>query len=460
MRTRLLTLLVSLMVGTVASPRPAVASFIRSDANADGVVDFADAVVALHVLFLAAGGFSCADAADANDDGETNILDVVLTLFHLVEGAANPAPGPSVCGEDPTADALSCDSAPACEATVECRVPVTAPWDVSDTGACLYEPASTYAPNKLGLFYLFPPNRDAAGFPVTIWLPDGASEPLPVVLWSHGGGGRRDPGESGPEWSRAFATAGYAVIAMHHMARSTTDMELNVCDRLFGIDAADCPRTTFVDVYETTDKVLDARSVLDSMVELGNLAGVEFDEDRVAVAGHSGGTGAPLFFAGCERNVLPLSDPRELFFHSPDSRPRAFIAVSPPGAEDAGWTNESLARIGRPFFTATGLGDLTPEWRVQPHDAFDSGDKYRLYINDLEAGHSVFNLRHDAGGDPVRIEREEGFHAWLVAATTAFLDAHLLGCDNALAWLESGDLATAVEADVPVGGLAPAWDVR
>jgi hypothetical protein len=58
---------------------------------------------------------ACADAADANDDGVENISDVLYLLNFLFLGTspAPSAPGPSLCGPDPTEDELDCWAGPA-----------------------------------------------------------------------------------------------------------------------------------------------------------------------------------------------------------------------------------------------------------------------------------------------------------------------------------------------------------
>jgi hypothetical protein len=49
------------------------------------------------------------DAADANDDGGVNLSDPVWIYNFLFQGGPPPpAPGPTSCGPDPTADSLIC----------------------------------------------------------------------------------------------------------------------------------------------------------------------------------------------------------------------------------------------------------------------------------------------------------------------------------------------------------------
>ena len=91
-------------------------SFVRGDANRDGVVSILDAVRALELIFLSTEPLTCPDELDVDDDGITGILDAVRLLeFLFLSGSPPSAPFPA-CGVDPTAtDLISCDStAPAC----------------------------------------------------------------------------------------------------------------------------------------------------------------------------------------------------------------------------------------------------------------------------------------------------------------------------------------------------------
>jgi hypothetical protein len=91
------------------SPSDLRQRFRRGDTNGDGLVDVSDAVAALAALFTGEGAILCADAADANDDGTVDITDpLVILSYNFVGDAGIPVPGPSACGEDPTADEIGC----------------------------------------------------------------------------------------------------------------------------------------------------------------------------------------------------------------------------------------------------------------------------------------------------------------------------------------------------------------
>ena len=56
------------------------------------------------------------DAADANDDGRLDVSDAIASLAYQFLGNVEiAAPGPLICGPDPSSDSLLCESFPPCE---------------------------------------------------------------------------------------------------------------------------------------------------------------------------------------------------------------------------------------------------------------------------------------------------------------------------------------------------------
>jgi hypothetical protein len=83
--------------------------FRRGDADPDGTLAIADAIVVLERLFLGGNPLACEDAADSNDDGRLDLTDPMALLRSLFLGAGPlPPPGSANCGPDPTPDALQC----------------------------------------------------------------------------------------------------------------------------------------------------------------------------------------------------------------------------------------------------------------------------------------------------------------------------------------------------------------
>ena len=90
------------------------ARFRRGDADADGTVSVADAIVLLGRLFLGEAAGTCQKAEDWNDDGSVDLSDPLGILGHLFLGAPGPRPPHARCGLDATPDALDCDAHAPC----------------------------------------------------------------------------------------------------------------------------------------------------------------------------------------------------------------------------------------------------------------------------------------------------------------------------------------------------------
>jgi hypothetical protein len=84
--------------------------FIRGDANDDGSLDIADAILVLEYLFSAGSTPACLSAADVNDDDVINLADPIHLLGHLFGAPSGPAPAPPFpsCGADPTPGSTAC----------------------------------------------------------------------------------------------------------------------------------------------------------------------------------------------------------------------------------------------------------------------------------------------------------------------------------------------------------------
>ena len=90
--------------------------FIRGDENQDGAIDIADPILTLQRAFIIAGQnpFPCRESSDGNDDGLVNIADPIFILGVLFSGGGPILQPAGICGIDPTADHLECDSFSIC----------------------------------------------------------------------------------------------------------------------------------------------------------------------------------------------------------------------------------------------------------------------------------------------------------------------------------------------------------
>ena len=96
------------------------APFMRGDANLDGLINIADVIRTLTVLFGGPGfigeqdSFECAGAADTNGDQLNDVADPVYLLQHLFSEGDPPPPPHFECLIDDDEAALPCDSYGAC----------------------------------------------------------------------------------------------------------------------------------------------------------------------------------------------------------------------------------------------------------------------------------------------------------------------------------------------------------
>ncbi len=82
-------------------------TFLRGDANTDGLIDIADAITIAESLFRDRV-LACRSAADVNDDGNLDVSDAVYTLRYLFLADSPPPPPFGACASDTTADGLEC----------------------------------------------------------------------------------------------------------------------------------------------------------------------------------------------------------------------------------------------------------------------------------------------------------------------------------------------------------------
>ena len=338
---------------------------------------------------------------------------------------------------------------------------------------CLYAPAVTY---PVLTFVRVIQYTDATNHvrtvPVAIRIPRGAPRPLPVAIWSHGGEPRTNPNPQAAMqiWGVASATAGYLSINLVHLAREPAaagpggGSKAAVCLNLpKPIDPATDPalcqqfRIAAIDRPRDIAAVIDELEIPSQIPRLGRLA----DTARIAVGGHSAGSGGAQTVAGAVRFSV------NQFLSLPDPRPVAFVLMSPQafgvrGFFDTGFNrpSHSWQLIDRPVFLATGDGDnicsptrlfcadgRTPSARRVPFFRMPpTGDKYQLYIHDARAYHNMFLLQ-TAQCRPADQARCAEIVLWIRSSAIAFLDAHVRQLPAAVAWLNSNNIVNASNGD-------------
>lgn len=275
------------------------------------------------------------------------------------------------------------------------------------------------------------PNQQHRDVPIRIRFPRGTTGPLPLILWSHGGG----PNETGREinytWGRTLARAGYIVIHMSHFwsneQRAAACLEFQVtdqteCFQVFPIGSLFRPRDANV--------VLGALDYLEQ--NFPQLSG-RIDRNRIAVAGWSYGSTTAMTLAGAR---LRLSSAfTDVSFVNP--LPKVFLAFSPMAAPIYGYKADSWREVTRPVLLATGSADTAPgDDGVSRRLVFQSlpvGQKYEIFIDHPDSTHDTFNLENP--------DHDE-FSQWLASYALAYFDSKLKGNTLAGSYLISGRLPT------------------
>jgi len=88
--------------------------FIRGDANGDGEINIADALLILYSLFGEGDLLICPDAADLDDSESISLTDIILALEYLFRGGSPPPYPFPRCGTDRSGTTLWC-ARPSCE---------------------------------------------------------------------------------------------------------------------------------------------------------------------------------------------------------------------------------------------------------------------------------------------------------------------------------------------------------
>lgn len=261
-------------------------------------------------------------------------------------------------------------------------------------------------------------NRDV---PVRIYQPvlPAASQPVPVVILSHGLGGNR---ESYPYLGQYWASHGYFCVHLQHAGSDTPAI------RAGGLQVMETMKKAVADPQNLVNRPKDVSFAIDHLEQL-NAPGGEFagmlDLTRIGVAGHSFGSYTTLAIAG---QVFSLPGGREISFV--DKRVKAAIAMSeqPPRLLNA---EKAMARVQIPVLHMAGtedrspFGDLDPADRRRPYDLTPpNADQYLILFDG--ARHLTF------AGVGVRLEQLAGrtdgdaaIHRAIQATTTLFWDAYL-----------------------------------
>jgi predicted dienelactone hydrolase len=268
--------------------------------------------------------------------------------------------------------------------------------------------------------------RNGREVPYKLYLPEGAPEPLPVVVWSHGAGGSRD----GAEYlGRHLASHGYAAFHLQHAGSDAAVLREHGREGMLReVARPAAAEARFADVPFAVERIV-------AMSAEGPYAG-RLDPERMGMSGHSYGAISTLVAAGQrspeagQRYAVP--------------RFKGAFAMS-PGSPRRGSATEAFDEMLMPIFHLTGtadgspLGDMEPSAREEPFRVIDDVDQYLLVLQD--GVHMTFSGR-DAGYP--KLARH---HELIRMAAIAFWDSRLRGDAAAREWLDGGGFAKELGAD-------------
>ncbi len=262
--------------------------------------------------------------------------------------------------------------------------------------------------------------------PLRICTPRGATErKLPTILFSPGLGAEH---EHYDYLCRAWTERGYITVNVTHPGTNS---------ELWRGASRPWPamHNALNDPEHWRQRPIDLRRVLDWMEQDAELAEC-IDTERLAAAGHSFGAFSTLALVG-----LRFRTPDGRTHGEIDERVRCVAAMSSQPKGMFGLFDDSWREIDVPVLHLTGTHDrdfqakLTKE-RIVAYQETPGRDQYLVVFK--RANHFAFSDGVGIGLRPP--PRDPRHHAWIIAATTAFFDAHLCRSVAAAHWLRDGGL--------------------
>ena len=276
-------------------------------------------------------------------------------------------------------------------------------------------------------------SRRGKGEPLGVWAvsPEGAPGKRPVIIFSHGLGGRP---RALVGWAQEWARRGFICLLPRHrdgvgpLLREGDQGRGESSERSLIRQALASDGTVF------ESRMRDVRDLMDALEDglAADCGWGAVETEAIGLAGHSIGAYAAQLLAGTRvqrGNESALSSYR-------DERVRAVVLISPQGAGRLGLCSDSWSDLNCPMMCISGARDRgaqgeDADWRRQPFEFAASPFKYQVTVPG--AGHFGILERRAHDG---RVNL--GHQALLQGLTGLFWQAHLLGDVAAKAALETG----------------------
>jgi predicted dienelactone hydrolase len=258
--------------------------------------------------------------------------------------------------------------------------------------------------------------------PIRIYLPQ-AMQVAPVVLFSHGLGGSR---EGNSYLGKHWAARGYVSVFLQHPGSDTAVWRGEAKGhRMQAMHEAASGQNFLL-------RVKDVPAVLDQLDHWnktdGHVLAGRLDLRKVGMSGHSFGAVTTQAVSGQE-----IERGKALFT---DARIAAAVIMS-PSSPKRGTPQAAFGKVSLPWMLMTGtkdtapIGDIDMESRLAVFPALPLIGKYELVL--FGAEHSAFTDRALPGDTE---PRNPNHHRVILALSTAFWDAFLLGNSSARQWLD------------------------
>jgi predicted dienelactone hydrolase len=199
---------------------------------------------------------------------------------------------------------------------------------------------------------------------------------FPLIIFSHGAGASQNEYSA---LAHYWASEGYVVIQPTHAdSLSLKNLTSNPEGLLTVLKDMQVNRQQWI------DRVQDISFLIDSLPDIETKVPAlvsRINTESIGLAGHSYGAFTTLLAAGArliDRNTNQLESFAE-------TRIKAFIVMSPPGAGQQDLNGHSFSHINAPLMVMTGSKDRgmqgqPPEWRCECFQMSRPGDKYLAFI--------------------------------------------------------------------------------
>ena len=285
--------------------------------------------------------------------------------------------------------------------------------------------------------------------PTDLYLPQGLTEPAPLIVASHGLAGDRDGFDP---IARHLVSHGYAVATIDHPGSNRRQFE-----SLLGGTASEIAKPT-----EFTDRPRDVSYLIDELTRLNNIGNLtnRFNLEQIGIIGHSFGgytalavAGAQLDYANLQANCdssafvyseantsmllqcTALNAPEQFAIPVEDDRIKAVIAMNPVTSSvfgPAGFTQldiPSLLIAGSSDPVAPALAEQIQPFTWLNRQMTDAPDHYLALI---EGGSHLYDLPTLESADVswanglVNADTDLAY-SYLKSMSLAFMQAELVG---------------------------------